>query len=93
MSGKELVVMGGLQLFVFGAISILIALPLGLALANLVVDIVIKQSFGWTLELQLIPEEYLHTSLMAMGSLMLAGALPVLRMIRNTPMKSLRDAL
>ncbi|QIJ84816.1 FtsX-like permease family protein [Vibrio coralliilyticus OCN008] len=93
MSGKELVVVGGLQLFVFGAISILIALPLGLALANLVVDIVIKQSFGWTLELQLIPEEYLHTSLMAMGSLMLAGALPVLRMIRNTPMKSLRDAL
>ncbi|MCG9683040.1 FtsX-like permease family protein [Vibrio sp. Isolate23] len=93
MSGKELVVMGGLQLFVFGAISILIALPLGLALANLVVDIVIKQSFGWTLELQMIPEEYFQTSLMAMGSLMLAGALPVLRMIRNTPMKSLRDAL
>ncbi|MCG9597605.1 FtsX-like permease family protein [Vibrio sp. Isolate25] len=93
MSGKELVVMGGLQLFVFGAISILIALPLGLALANLVVDIVIKQSFGWTLELKMIPEEYFQTSLMAMGSLMLAGALPVLRMIRNTPMKSLRDAL
>ncbi|MBN3491819.1 ABC transporter permease [Vibrio neptunius] len=93
MSGKELVVMGGLQLFVFGAVSILIALPLGLALANLVVDIVIRQSFGWTLELQIIPDAYLNTFLMAMGSLMMAGALPVLRMIRNTPMKSLRDAL
>jgi putative ABC transport system permease protein len=93
MSGKELVIMGSLQLFVFGAISILIAMPLGLALARLVVDIIIKQSFGWTLELQLIPSEYLHTALLAMLSLVVAGALPVLRMVRGTAMKSLRSSL
>ena len=93
MSGKELILMGSLQLFVFGAISILIALPLGLALARLVVDIIIKQSFGWTLELQVIPFEYFQTIALAMGSLMLAGAIPVYRMVRNTPMKSLRDSL
>ncbi|RJX65049.1 ABC transporter permease [Vibrio sinensis] len=93
MSGRELIVMGSFQLFVFGAVSILIAMPLGLALAHLVVDIIIKQSFGWTLELQFIPHEYLQTSLLAMLSLMLAGAIPVLRMVRKTPMKSLRDAL
>lgn len=93
MSGKELILMGSLQLFVFGAISILIAIPLGLVLARLVVDIIIKQSFGWTLELQLIPFEYLQTITLAMISLMLAGAIPVYRMVRNTPMKSLRDSL
>lgn len=93
MSGRELILMGSLQLFVFGAISMLIAMPLALALARLVVDIIIKQSFGWTLELQFIPTEYLQTASLAMLSLMLAGALPVLRMVRNTPMKSLRDAL
>ncbi len=93
MSGKELVLMGSLQLFVFGAIATLIALPLGVALARLVVDIIIKQSFGWTLELQLIPHEYMQTGLLAMVSLMIAGAIPVLRMVRNTPMKSLRDSL
>ncbi|MEZ8102993.1 ABC transporter permease [Vibrio bivalvicida] len=93
MSGRELIMMGSLQLFVFGAIAILIAMPLGLALANLVVDIVIKQSFGWTLEVQFIPTAYLHSSLLAMFSLMVAGAIPVLRMVKNTPMKSLRDSL
>ncbi|MDC5821645.1 ABC transporter permease [Vibrio europaeus] len=93
MSGRELILMGGLQLFVFGAIAMLIAMPLGLALANLVVDIVIKQSFGWTLEVQFIPTEYLHSGALAMLSLMVAGAIPVLRMVRNTPMKSLRDSL
>lgn len=46
ISGKELVLLGGLQLFVFGLISFLIAIPLGLALAKLVVDIVIRQSLG-----------------------------------------------
>ncbi|WP_162046242.1 ABC transporter permease [Vibrio taketomensis] len=93
MSGKELIIMGSMQLFVFGAIAIIIAMPLGLALANLVVDIVIKQSFGWTLELQFIPSEYLNTIALAMLSLVIAGAMPVLRLVRNTPMKSLRDAL
>lgn len=85
--------MGSLQLFVFGAIAIIVAMPLGLALAHLVVDIVIKQSFGWTLELQFIPNEYMNTIILAMASLVIAGAMPVLRLVRNTPMKSLRDAL
>ncbi|WP_070963092.1 ABC transporter permease [Vibrio sonorensis] len=93
MSGKELILMGSMQLFVFGAISILIAMPLGLSLAQLVVDIVIKQSFGWTLELQFIPHEYIQVIALAMGSLMVAGAIPVLRLVRNTPMKQLRESL
>ncbi|KHD26863.1 ABC transporter permease [Vibrio caribbeanicus] len=93
MSGRELVLMGSLQLFVFGAVSILIAMPLGIALANLVVDIIIKQSFGWTLELQFIPSAYLQTGMLAMMSLVVAGAIPVLRMIRGTAMKSLRESL
>jgi putative ABC transport system permease protein len=78
---------------VFGAISLLIAMPLGLALAHLVVDIIIKQSFGWTLELQFIPSEYMQTATLAMLSLMIAGAIPVIRIIKSTPMKALRDSL
>ncbi|MCY9827220.1 ABC transporter permease [Vibrio chagasii] len=93
VSAKELILTGSLQLFVFGLISSLIAVPLGLALASLIVDIVIKQSFGWSLELQVLPWDYFGTFAWAMAALMIAGALPVMRMIRNTPMKSLRDAL
>ncbi|MBR9876595.1 MAG: ABC transporter permease [Vibrionaceae bacterium] len=93
VSGKELVLLGGLQLFAFGAISALIAVPLGLALAHVIVDIIIRQSFGWSLELQTIPWEYAKTLAWAMLAIMAAGALPVIRMIKSTPMKSLRDAL
>lgn len=93
VSDKELVILGALQLFVFGLISMLIAMPLGLALAKLVVEIVIRQSFGWTMELQLMPWAYFETALFSMLTLIIAGALPVVRLVRKSPMKSLRDAL
>jgi putative ABC transport system permease protein len=93
ISGTELVISGSLQLFVFGLISAIIAMPLGLTLAQLMVDVVIKQSFGWTLELHVVPWLYFKTCLWSMLALMLAGAIPVLRMLRNTPIHSLRDAL
>jgi putative ABC transport system permease protein len=93
ISAKELVLMGGLQLLVFGLISAIIAMPLGIALAQLIVDIVIKQSFGWSLQLQIVPWQYLTTCLWSLLALVVAGALPVLKLIRNTPIHSLRDAL
>lgn len=93
VSGKELVMIGGLQLLVFGLISAAIAMPLGVALAQLIVDIVIKQSFGWSLELQIVPWQYLGTCLWSLAALVIAGALPVLKLIRNSPIHSLRDAL
>lgn len=93
VSGKELVMMGALQLFVFGIISLLIALPLGLALAKLMVDMVIRQAFGWTIELQMFPASYAQIALLSMLALIISGALPVIRLVRQTAMKSLRDAL
>ncbi|WGY47103.1 ABC transporter permease [Vibrio sp. ABG19] len=93
MSGKELVAVGALQLFVFGAISLIIALPLGIVLAKLMIDVVIRQSFGWTMALQMIPSLYMQTAMLSMLALIIAGALPVMRLVRRSPMKSLRDAL
>ncbi len=93
MSGKEMILAGSMQLLLFGLVATVIAIPLGIGLAKLVVDIIIKQSFGWTLELQFIPSSYLYTSVLAMLSLVVAGAIPVIRLAKNTPIKLLRDAL
>ncbi|EKO3574228.1 ABC transporter permease [Vibrio metschnikovii] len=93
VSGKELVVIGALQLLVFGLISLLIALPLGLALATLVIDVVIRYSFGWSIELQLMPAAYAKTAMLSMLALIISGALPVMRLVRQSAIKSLRDAL
>ncbi|MCG3760500.1 ABC transporter permease [Vibrio cincinnatiensis] len=93
VSGKELVIIGALQLFVFGIILLLIALPLGLALAKLVVEVVIREAFGWTIELQMVPSAYAKTGGLSMLALIISGALPVIRLVRQTAMKSLRDAV
>lgn len=93
MSGKELVFLSCLQLFVFGVISALVAMPLGLALAQIMVEVVLKESFGWTMHLYVIPWKYFNTFMWAMIALVIAGAIPVVGMVKRTPMKSLRDAL
>lgn len=93
MSGKELVLLSCLQLFVFGVISAIVAMPLGVGLAQILVEVVLKESFGWTMHLYVIPWEYFNTFMWAMLALVIAGAIPVIGMVKRTPMKSLRDAL
>ena len=93
LSGPELILMSGLQLLLFGVISAMIALPLGYALAKVMVEVVLKASFGWTMHLYVIPWNYLNTFAWSMLALVLAGILPTIGMLRRTPMKSLRDAL
>jgi putative ABC transport system permease protein len=82
-----------LQLLLFGVLSALFAMPLGIGVANLMVEVVLRQSFGWTMPLIVIPWDYAETFLWTMVALLVAGAIPVAGIMRRTPMKSLRDAL
>lgn len=93
ISGREILVFAGLQLLVFGIISILIAIPLGLVLANLVVEIIIKNYFGWTMVLNFIPQDYLVSVVLILIALIFAGSLAVVRVVKLAPIKSLRDAV
>ncbi|GAD79161.1 FtsX-like permease family protein [Vibrio ezurae] len=93
VSGKELVFVGGAQLFAFGLVSSCIAIPLGMVLASNVVELILKNTFGWSMQLHVVPWDYLGTLALTVSALMLAGAIPVLQVIRRTPIKSLRDAL
>lgn len=93
VTDKELIVMGALQLFVFAIIALIVAIPLGIALATLIVDMVIRFSFGWSIELQLMPMAYGKMAMLSILALTISGALPVLRLIRQTAIKSLRDGL
>jgi putative ABC transport system permease protein len=93
MSTRELIFLSSLQLFMFGIISALIAMPLGLALAAIMVDAVLKVSFGWTMHITVIPWEYLNTLGWTLLALMCAGVGPIVGMVRRAPMKSLRNAL
>ncbi len=93
ISTTELLIIGGLQQLMFGLISVMIALPLGLALANNVVELVLRFAFGWTIQIDVIPWEYTKSILWALLALVIAGVYPVWQVIIRSPMKSLRDAL
>lgn len=93
ISGKELVILGALQLLVIGLFTAFIALPLGIVLAQLMVEVVLKNAFGWTMQLSFLPEQYASTFLWSLSTLFIAGAWPVWHMVKATPMKLLRDSL
>lgn len=93
ISGKELVILGALQLLAIGLFTAFIALPLGIILAQLMVEVILKNAFGWTMQLTLLPEQYITTFLWSLSVLFMAGAWPVWLMVKTTPMKLLRDSL
>ncbi|NAW66051.1 ABC transporter permease [Photobacterium halotolerans] len=92
MTGKELALLGGGQLAAIGVLTAMIALPLGLLLAQLLIDVVLKYSFGWTMPVQFFPLQYLLTLGTALTALLLAGAWPVWRLVKRSAMLSLREA-
>ncbi|PSW21364.1 ABC transporter permease [Photobacterium sanctipauli] len=92
MTGRELALLGGGQLLLIGLLTALIALPLGLVLAQLLIDVVLKYSFGWTMPVQYFPNDYLLSLGSALVVLLVAGAWPVWRLVKRSAILSLREA-
>ncbi|KLV07140.1 ABC transporter permease [Photobacterium aquae] len=92
MTGRELAILGGGQLLVLGLITALIALPMGLILAQLLIDIVLKYSFGWTMPIEYFPVDYLVSLGSALAVLVIAGGWHVWRLVNRSAMMSLREA-
>lgn len=93
VTGKELIILGGGQLVLFALISALVAVPLGIGISYMIVDILLQHSFGWSIDWQLLPWQYTKTIVWAMCAMMLAGALPVWRLIHKSAITALRRAV
>ncbi|WP_325892808.1 ABC transporter permease [Grimontia sp. NTOU-MAR1] len=92
ISGRELAFLGGGQLMLIGLFSALFALPLGLIIAEVLINIVLKYSFGWTMSVSYFPTSYLITLGGSLLTLLLAGCWPVWRLIKRSAILSLREA-
>jgi putative ABC transport system permease protein len=68
----------------------LLALPLGLAMALVLIRVINRRSFGWTLEVHVDPLILGQAVLLAMAAALLAGLLPAWRMSRTLPAAALR---
>lgn len=69
-----------LETGLMGTVSAVMAVPVGTVLAWVLVVIINQRSFGWTFNLQLLPEFYVQAVVVAFVAAILAGIYPAIRM-------------
>jgi putative ABC transport system permease protein len=80
-----------LQTGLLGLLAGLFAVPLGVALASILVYVINQRSFGWTLQLEVTPGILAQAVLLALVAAALAGLYPAWRMARANPAMALRE--
>ena len=73
-----------------GAIAGLLSMPTGLVLALILVYIINRRAFGWTLQLQVAPEPFVQALAVAIIAALLAGVYPARRISRMAAADAIR---
>ncbi len=68
------------QAAIIGCIAALLALPLGVVLAALLIDVINVRSFGWTIDMQISLSPLLFALALGLGAALLASILPARRL-------------
>jgi putative ABC transport system permease protein len=69
----------------------LLSMPVGLALAAIMIFVINRRSFGWTIRMHVSPEILLGALVLAVGAALLAGLYPAWKMSRTSPALALRE--
>jgi putative ABC transport system permease protein len=80
-----------LQTAAMGLAAGLLALPTGLALAEVLVHVINRRSFGWSMQTLLPAAILVQAVLLALGAALLAGLYPGWKMARTSPAEALRE--
>jgi putative ABC transport system permease protein len=91
MTRRQLFRLTLLETGLMGGIAGLMSLPVGTALAWVLVYIINVRSFGWSLHLQLRPEFYTQAVAVALLAALLAGIYPALRIGAIQPARAVRS--
>ena len=79
-----------LQTAVMGAIAGLLAIPTGLAMAWVLVEVINRRSFGWRIDLSIDPAGIAQAVALSLAAALIAGVWPALRMCRADLARVLR---
>jgi len=74
-----------------GLVAGVLALPVGSVLALVLIFVINRRSFGWTLELELAPTMFLQALALAVGAAVLAAVYPAWRMSTSELPTALRE--
>lgn len=88
---SQLFLMVNLQTLLMGFTAGLIALPLGNILAAILIYIINKRSFGWTMQFEILPGILAEAMILALVAAVLAGIYPGYKMSRTSPVNALRE--
>ncbi|QSQ22465.1 FtsX-like permease family protein [Pyxidicoccus parkwayensis] len=80
-----------LQTGLLGLLAGLFSVPLGVALAYVLVHVINQRSFGWTLQLAVTPATLVQAVVLALVASALAGLYPAWKMARANPALALRE--
>jgi putative ABC transport system permease protein len=79
------------QTGLMGLTAGLLSLPVGVMVATVLVYIINRRSFGWTLRFVIPPSLLLQAVVLALVAALLAGLYPAYRMGRTSPALALRE--
>ncbi len=79
------------QTGMMGIVAGILALPIGLALAMVLLFVINVRSFGWTMDFFFIPEEFILAFMVAVVAAFLAGIYPAWRMSQLSTARALRS--
>jgi putative ABC transport system permease protein len=91
MTQGQLGRMLALQSGVIGLLSGIAAIPLGLVMAYLLIEVINRRAFGWQIDMTFSGSILFTAVLFAIGSAVLAGLYPAYRAARNQPALAMRE--
>jgi putative ABC transport system permease protein len=74
-----------------GLVAGVLAMPIGLALALVLLFVINVRSFGWTMQFYFIPGEFGQAFAVALVAALLAGVYPAWRLTRLMTARALRS--
>ena len=90
LTGSQLRRMVFLETGLMGLTAGLLAIPTGYALSLILVYVINRRSFGWTLQLAVEPSALIQGVLVALAAAILAGIYPALRLSRIPAAEAIR---
>lgn len=79
-----------LETGLIGAVAGILALPIGYIIAQILLQLINKRSFGWTLQLRLVAAPFIQALLIAVTAALLAGLYPAYRASRRSAADAIR---
>jgi len=91
LTPRQLWAMVILQTGVMGFIAGLLSIPIGNIIAWVLIHVINRRSFGWTIHFQFMPDLVLQAMLLALFAAILAGIYPAFKLANTSPALALRE--